>query len=101
MNYVNILFSTYVQKPILGNDLSNVFKTVQMVPFYSVCFDIGLGKYLDFVLLNLSPFSHEKQFLFGVVVKRGESVNLNVDLVNKLALVVESDNVQPVHEIED
>ena len=101
MDDVQVLLSADVEEPVLDGDLGDVFKTVQMVPLDPVGFDTGRREDFDRVLFDLAAFTHEQQFLFGVVVESGVGIDFNVGLVDKSALVVELDHVQPVHQIQD
>lgn len=60
----------------MDNDLFDVLKAIEMIPLDSDGFDIEHRQEFDLVLLDLAPFGHEEELLFGVVMEVGEGVHL-------------------------
>jgi hypothetical protein len=52
-----------------------------VVALDAVGLDVGLGKELDLVLLDLALFAHEEELLDGVVVEGGKGLDLDVGFV--------------------
>ena len=83
MNDMGVTVSPDVQEAILSYYLVYLLKSIKVISLHPISFNLVVWKYLDLVLLNFPPFSHEKNLLLIVIEEIIEPFKLQVGFVLK------------------